>query len=73
MREPIRFKVKRRARQSERLGSSSQGAGARLPVLKGELVNERSGWAYCAMAGWPELARLLWPCGEGRFVCKGAL
>ena len=28
------------ARQSERLGSSSKRVGARLLVLKGELVNE---------------------------------
>ena len=67
--------------------------GARLPVLKGELVNEnlmrepicseikrmaRQGerlgsLRYGRMAMWPELARLLWPCGEGRFVCRGAL
>ena len=40
MREPICFEVKRRARLSERLGSSSQRVGARMPVLKVELVNE---------------------------------
>ena len=45
MREPICSEIKRRARQSERLGSSSLRVGARLPVLKVELVNERSSWA----------------------------
>ena len=32
--------VERRAPRSEQLGSSSQTVGARLPVLKGEIVNE---------------------------------
>ena len=36
--------VEGRARQSEQLGSSSQTVGARLPVLKGELVRVNS-WA----------------------------
>ena len=35
MREPICFEVKRRARQSERLGSSSRRVGARFAYVGG--------------------------------------
>ena len=43
-------------------------------VKRGARQSERLGsLCYGRMAMWPELALLLWPCGEARFECRGAL